>query len=102
MWISPFVPFETALCHVQSPAAFYGTLPAILKPAVRACLLSSTGSEEEEGWFFDLSITRKMRWLACDCRFAYRRKCHKEYVRIKYLYGRAEASAAAANKWNEA
>lgn len=59
MWISPFVPFETALFHIQSPAAFYSTLPTILKPAVRACLLSSTGSEEEEGWFFDLSIMRK-------------------------------------------
>lgn len=52
--------------------------------------------------FLTCQSWEKMHWLACDCRFAYHRKCQKEYVRIKYLYGRAEASAVAANKWNEA
>lgn len=52
--------------------------------------------------FWSVNHEKKTHWLACDCRFVYRRKCHREYVRIKYLYGRAEASAVAANKWNEA
>lgn len=36
MWISAFVPFETALFHFQRPTAFYDTLPAVFKSAVRA------------------------------------------------------------------